>query len=138
MHQAGLVHGHLQENLLFLTPEGNLKICGLGEPPWLTTAGYSSDAFDPRADLHALGRIAANWSINGVRRGARTRPLPDELSAILTRLAEQDASFADAATLLAELERVQARIPPNNEAWERLLRHIQDHAMPELVLRQSA
>src|SRR5262249_9674952 len=34
-HQAGLVHGHLRPGLFLLTGEGTLKLCGLGEPPWL-------------------------------------------------------------------------------------------------------
>jgi len=137
VHEAGLVHGHLRDNLLFLTPEGNLKICGLGEPPWLS--GISDETTDPAADLQALGRIATEWSVAGVRRGARSKPLPDELLAVLGRLAgTAGPGYADAAALLADLERIHAKIPANNEAWDRLLKHIQEHAMPELVLRQSA
>ena len=139
VHQAGLVHGHLHDNLLFLTPDGNLKICGLGEPSWLAAAASVDDPADAAADLRALGRIATQWSISGVRRGSRTKPLPDELLQVLQRLTgESQPAYADSGELLEDLERTQTRVPANGEAWDRLLKHIQEHAMPELVLRQSA
>ena len=54
-----------------------------------------------------------------------------QLIAALERVSEE-ADPRPLHQLLGSLERLKAM------AWERLLRHIHDHAMPELVLRQSA
>ena len=42
------------------------------------------------------------------------------------------------APLMAELDQAGADVPPNAEAWDRLLRHVRDHAAEEARLRQSA
>src|SRR5439155_3452 len=55
-HQAGLVHGHLTAELVLLTGEGIVKLCGFGEPHWLRAAGGEA-AEEPAADLAALGRL---------------------------------------------------------------------------------
>ncbi len=163
IHDAGLVHGHLRDHLLLLTREGVLKICGLGEPPWLTNPPFPADA-TIAADLAALGQIVSAWCLpQAIRKGAKVRPLPDALVDVLDRLRAEDGepssvrgepssvrgepssvscrvtpSYASAATLLEDLDRISAAIPANPEAWDRLLRHIRDHAAPEAVLRQSA
>src|SRR5947209_2345200 len=62
-HQAGLVHGRLEAGSLLLTSDGTLKICGFGEPSWLSSSlkptGPTGET--PEADLAALGRLASNW-----------------------------------------------------------------------------
>jgi chromosome segregation ATPase len=142
-HQAGLVHGHLDAGLLVLTGEGTLKLCGLGEPPWLA-AGSAPPApeGDTAADLATLGRIAAGWAALGAgRKGAKARPPPGPLQAILHRLtgaADPPAPYASAAELLEDLDRAGPTVPPNAEAWERLLRHVREHATDEPPLRRSA
>jgi hypothetical protein len=137
-HRAGLVHGHLSDALLVLGGDGVLKICGLGEPYWL--AGQSEVDTDVRSDLRALGAIVSGWCTpSGVRRGARAKPLPEPLVSVLFRLnAEGDARYLSTAELLAELEQAAAAIPPNAEAWERLLRYVREHGTADVALRRSA
>ena len=135
IHAAGLVHGHLQNNLLVLTSDGVLKMCGLGEPSWLTASPHSEDA---AADLAALGRIVSDCcSPQAVRKGAKVKPLPQVLQNVLERMQAADG-YPSTTALLEDLDRISSDIPPNQEAWDRLLRHVKDHAAPEAVLRQSA
>jgi chromosome segregation ATPase len=137
-HRAGLVHGHLSDALVLLSGEGVLKICGLGEPPWLT--GQTEDAADTHRDLRALGAIVSGWCTpSGVRRGARAKPLPEPLVSILFRLnADGEAGYPSTTELRADLEQAAASIPANAEAWERLLRYVREHGTPDAALRRSA
>jgi chromosome segregation ATPase len=138
-HQAGVVHGHLTDSLLLLTADGILKICGIGEPPWLAGVQYDDEP-TPRDDLRTLGKIAASWCTpSGVRKGPKTKPLPDALVSILFRLAaEKDAGYPGVAELLADLQKAADAIPPNAEAWDRLLKYVREHGTAEMLLRQSA
>jgi hypothetical protein len=137
-HRAGLAHGHLADAHLLLTGDGVLKVCGLGEPPWLH--GHGDGEADARADLKALGQIVSGWCTpTGVRRGAKAKPLPEALVSVLYRLAaDGDKGYGDAGELLTELERAASDIPANAEAWDRLLKYVREHGTPEAVLRQSA
>jgi serine/threonine protein kinase len=137
-HRAGVVHGHLSDALVLLSGHGVLKICGLGEPAWL--AGQSEETASVRGDLRALGAIVSGWCTpSGVRRGARAKPLPEALVSVLYRLnADGDAGYANAAALLEDLEKAAAAVPPNAEAWERLLRYVREHGTPDAALRRSA
>ncbi len=137
-HRAGVVHGHLSDALVLLSGDGVLKICGLGEPPWL--AGQSEENASVRGDLRALGAIVSGWCTpSGVRRGARAKPLPEALVSVLYRLnADGEAGYANAAELLENLEKAAAAVPPNAEAWERLLRYVRAHGTPDAALRRSA
>ncbi len=140
IHRAGLVHGNLGESAIYLTRDGLLKISGAGEPAWLHATSADEDAAKPAADLRALGRIVSGWCTpTGVRKGPKTRPLPDALVAVLYRLAsEGPAGYASAADLLVDLDRAGSEVPPNPEAWERLLRYVREHATPEAVVKRSA
>jgi trichohyalin len=136
LHKQGLVHGRLGDSNLLLTPQGVLKLCGAGEPSWLhdveTDLGTAED------DLRALGRLVAGWcSPSGVRKGSKARPLPERMVAIVDKL-QAEAGYESARALLDDLDRAGSEIPPNPEAWDRLLRYVRDHAMPEATLRQSA
>jgi chromosome segregation ATPase len=138
-HQAGLVHGRLQEGSLLLTAEGELKVCGLGEPPWLSGSASVEDEASPAADLRALGKIVSGWcSPAGVRRGAKTKPLPEAFVGILFKLNSESEGYASAEALLEDLDRAGADVPGNTEAWDRLLRHVRDNASAGAALRQSA
>ncbi len=137
LHKNGLVHGRLSEQHLLLTPQGLLKICGANEPAWLhggtEQTGVAAD------DLRRLGQIVSGWcSSAGVRKGAKAKPLPEQMVAILTRLQAADGGYANVRELLDDLERASNDIPANPEAWDRLLRYVRDHAQPEATLRQSA
>jgi serine/threonine protein kinase len=137
-HQAGLVHGHLTDGSLLLSGEGVLKVCGFGAPPWL--AGTAEEAGSVSGDLRCLGAIVSGWCTpSGVRRGARAKPLPESLVSVLYRLnAEGSAGYASATELLEDLEKTAAAIPPNAEAWDRLLRYVREHGAPDMALRRSA
>jgi len=138
-HHAGAVHGHLTDALLLLTGEGVLKICGLGEPPWLIGIQYDDEP-TAKDDLRALGKIASGWCTpTGVRKGAKTKPLPEALVSILYRLAaDGEAGYREVGELLEDLEKAAGAIPPNAEAWDRLVKYVRDHGTPEASLRQSA
>ena len=138
-HHAGVVHGHLTDAMLLLTGEGVLKICGLGEPPWLTGIQHDEEP-TTRDDLRALGKIASSWCTPaGVRKGPKTKPLPEPLVSALYRLAaDGDAGYTDVGELLDDLQKAAAAIPPNSEAWDRLLKYVREHGASEALLRQSA
>jgi len=138
-HQAGVAHGHLSESLLLLTGDGVLKICGLGEPPWLSSVQHDEEP-SSRGDLRSLGKIASGWCTpTGVRKGPKTKPLPEPLVSVLYRLAaDGDAGYGDVAELLADLEKAASAIPANAEAWDRLLKYVREHGTAEAMLRQSA
>lgn len=140
LHKAGLVHGSLDEACIFLTSEGVLKISSACEPVWLRGAAAPEESAEPRDDLQALGRIVSVWCTpTGVRKGGKTKPLPEALVAILFRLAPEGAAgYTSAAELLEDLERASSDVPANAEAWERLLRHVREHATSEAVVRRSA
>jgi hypothetical protein len=40
--------------------------------------------------------------------------------------------------LLADLHNAAGAIPPNAEAWDRLLKYVREHGTAEAALRQSA
>jgi chromosome segregation ATPase len=138
-HQAGVVHGHLSDALLLLTGDGVLKICGLGEPPWLIGVQHDEEP-TARDDLRSLGKIASSWCTPaGVRKGPKTKPLPEALVSALYRLAtDGDAGYQDVRELLDDLQKAAAAIPPNAEAWDRLLKYVREHGTAEALLRQSA
>ena len=135
-HEAGLYHGHLEPAHFVLTPEGILKVCGFGEPAWLTGTETTENA---AADLTALAGIAAGWCVAANQNTVRGRPLPANLQYILDHLTTQgDHRITTSAMLVTELEKAGASLPANAEAWDRLLRHVKSHAGPLAVVRQSA
>ena len=136
LHRAGVLHGRLSDGHLLLTPDGQVKILGAGEPHWISPP--SEEVAEPRDDLRALGRIVSGWCTpTGVRKGPKTKPIPDSLVSILYRLnADGEQSFASAQELLDALETL-TDIPGNNEAWERLLKYVRDHQTPEIMLRAT-
>lgn len=134
-HQAGLVHGRLQADHFILTCDGLVKLCGLGEPAWLT--GSATGEENIADDLAALGEIAAVWAASTDR---RRKPLPASLQTILARLtaANPEEHYSQAQALLEDLDQAGGEVPANPEAWERLLRHVREHAVGGSSLRQSA
>ncbi len=141
-HAAGLVHGHLHPTLIYLTRDGFVQLCGFGEPPWLVLPpAVSAPDPDVAGDLLALGQAAAAWLAPTPRRkGARNKPLPEPLQAILARLTAESPEdrYASAAALLDDLDRAGGSVPANGEAWDRLLREVRDNAAEDAGLRQSA
>jgi hypothetical protein len=137
-HQAGLVHGLLSASQVVLTNEGIVKICGFGEPPWLADVAEPGEP-SVADDLLVLGQIAAYWSSLAVSQ-KKTKPLPEPLSGVARRLNADspEERYASAGELLDELDRVAGEVPANTEAWERMLRHVREHATGDGLLRQSA
>src|SRR5439155_25497206 len=88
-HAAGLCHGHLEPGSFVLTPDGVLKLCGLGEPRWLAGADALEEE-SPAGDLAALGRIAAGWAALPPAGKGKSKPLPAELQEVLGRLQADD------------------------------------------------
>jgi hypothetical protein len=141
-HDAGLGHGAITAASFVCTPEGVVKLCGLGEPRWLAVPplpeGREADA---AGDLRALGRIAAAWAAAGQaapRKGAKAKALPDAMQAALNRLnAEGDMAYESAAGLLGDLDRAGAGAPVNGAAWERFVHEIREQAV-DAAWRRSA
>jgi chromosome segregation ATPase len=140
-HAAGLVHGHLSAASFVLTAEGILKIRGLGEPPWLAIPAEAGDReATAEADLASLGAVAASWAaVSAPRKGAKPKPLPEELQAILARLTAENPAerYPSAAALLADLDRAGSAVPANNTAWERFVRQVREQSA-DTALRESA
>jgi hypothetical protein len=136
-HQAGLTHGHLHPGQVVMTPEGVLKLCGLGEPSWLALP--ETELEEETDDLRALGRCALAWTMPSSDRKAKTKPLPDSLVTILKRLTGEEGHdpFPSIDALLQELESAGKSIPANAAAWDRFLRHVREQAT-DTPLRRSA
>jgi chromosome segregation ATPase len=139
-HEAGLYHGHLEAGSFVLTPEGTLKLTGLGEPSWLASHTPPETGEDCAADLAALGRIAAAWAATPAAGSkSKPKPLPEELQTILTRLvtAESATRYPSAQALVEDLQHAGTKAPASNAAWERLVRQVREQAAPS-ALRESA
>jgi chromosome segregation ATPase len=131
VHDAGLVHGALEPASFVCTADGVVKLCGLGEPPWLAVATPENVESDAASDLRALGRIAAAWAASAPvppRRG-KVKAMPEALESVLARLKGQaEPAFTTAAELLDDLDRVSAEAPANATAWERFVRAVREQA----------
>jgi hypothetical protein len=139
-HDAGLVHGHLHAGRILLTEDGELKLCGLGEPDWLfldprPAAPLASDA---ATDLTALGQIAKRWLDIGPRSRLQRRDA-EPLHAVLDRLLTEDTArrFPTALSLLEDLDRVVAQLGENSVAWEKLVRFVRQRLQPGEVAEQQ-
>jgi hypothetical protein len=134
-HAAGLCHGHLEPSSFVLTGDGALKLCGLGEPRWLTGLGPAEES--TTADLSALGAIVAGWAaLAGPGKPAKGKGLPEELLAVVERL-KQPGGFATAQALLEELDRAGARVPASAAAWDRLLKQVREQSVPTGLKRSA-
>jgi hypothetical protein len=139
-HEAGLIHGNLNAADVVLTPDGTLKLCGFGQPDWLspTESPYSQDE---QGDLQALSALVRGWAEPmAQRKGGKGRAVPESVVRFLRRLGSKDSknTFESAAAMSEELEGLGEDVPPNAVAWKRLLQHVRDHGAEEPRLRQSA
>jgi hypothetical protein len=148
-HRVGLVHGRLTSDSFLLTTDGVLKVVGFGEPPWLAAVPNASPETSVAADLRAFGQVLFGWSqLAGKKRVAKSRAFPESLWGVIRRL-EADAEppmadtvaaaqpYASAADLLADLRRIARETPFSDDAWERLLKHVADHAPDAGGLRKA-
>jgi chromosome segregation ATPase len=148
-HRAGLVHGRLAPESFVLTADGTLKVLGFGEPPWLSGAGPAADP-NPAADLRAIGRAAAGWSqLGGGKRGARAKPFPPVLAAVIRRLESGseppmadvvsfDRPFAHATELVRDLARLTEDYLLPDDGWAKLIAHVTEAVSGATPLRESA
>lgn len=150
-HRAGLIHGRITSDSFALTAGGVLKVTGFGEPRWLADGALATVEPTPAGDLRALGQVAFGWSqLAGKRRGAKPKPFPVELMAVIRRLeadaeppmadtVASDQPYESAAELIADLNRIARDTSFNDDAWEKLLKHVIDNAPDAPAsLRQSA
>ncbi|MFL5341768.1 MAG: hypothetical protein ACJ8F7_16610 [Gemmataceae bacterium] len=155
-HNAGLTHGRLAGHSVVLTAEGVVKVAGLGEPAWLSNAADPADGVT--ADLVALGRLAADWSMLVPRRKtSKPKAFPEVLQNIIRRLGAasfngldgndqplrpppfpEDDRYPSVTALLEDLEQAGADLPPNSEAWDRLVKHVGENATEGAALRRTA
>jgi chromosome segregation ATPase len=136
-HQAGLVHGHLTANAVILTADGVVKLCGFGEPAWLTDATTTDTA---EGDLAALGRLAAEWLASAdAGKKSRTKRLPESLRELLDRLTATDPAlrYVSAADVLQALDHAGAEIPANAAAWDRFVHQVSEQST-DTAVRLSA
>lgn len=136
-HRHGLPHGRLSTESFVLTPAGELKVVGVGEPMWLATGVAAATDPTPAADLRALGPVAFGWAQLAQppgRRRTRGKAFPEPLLNVIRRLeadpetpmgdtAAGAAPYADTAELLADLARQAAAFPCAAADWDRLVSH---------------
>jgi hypothetical protein len=143
-HEVGLTHGRLTEESFSLSRSGVVKILGVGEPPWLHSPSATEGSIE--MDLRALGMVAANWARAANRRkGAKSKPFPNELQDILRGLGSPlevtdvpTAMYLSAAVLLEDLDRAAATIPADTQAWDKLLSYVSENAADSGQLRRTA
>jgi hypothetical protein len=139
-HNNGLIHGHLQAESFVFTGEGILKLCGLGEPRWLSAISSAESEPTMAADLLALGALAGGWAaLANAGKKTKAKPFPDTLQTILQHLttANEDDRFPSATALLDELDRISGDVPANGAAWDRFIKFTRDQS-GDAALRESA
>lgn len=115
LHDVGLVHGQLHLGRLLLTPAGELKICGAGEPRWLS--GLASTTEPVQSDDVATAiALALPWCRGRGRSGAMAE-FVKKLESKQIETAEQLKTAAYA---------VQRSLPGDEKAWQQLLHFVQD------------
>jgi aminoglycoside phosphotransferase (APT) family kinase protein len=151
-----LAHGWLSPQHVTLTAYGSVKLSGYGEPAWLHNG---SDPENPtKADLTALGNLIVQWSrlTPAVKRG-KPRSLPDSLIHIVRRLGAApvigfntqgqpefespnpiEECYASIDEMLEDWEQASADLPPNSEAWDRLVKYAAENATDPLPQRRTA
>jgi hypothetical protein len=148
-HRCGLVHGRLTSDSFLLAPDGVLKVAGFGEPPWLAVGPPASADPTPAFDLRAFGQVAFVWSQLAGRRKTAVKTFPEPLLAIIRRLEADPAPAGDAfpaarpyesaTELVDDLGRAARETPFSDDAWDKLLHYVVDHAPDAPAgLRRSA
>lgn len=130
IHEAGLVHGQLQLGRFLLTAQGELKICGAGEPKWLSGL-MSVGERSSQDDIVKLSSLVVLWC----RSNSRHHSKPG-VANFVKRLEEQ--YFDGAASLKQAVEELIASIERDDGAWQRFLQFIQDRlTIPEAMTPQK-
>lgn len=124
-HAAGLDHGHLSAGRIVLTEAGELRVCGIGEPSWLSLDKEPKQELrlDAQArDLKALGLMAARWLTLG-ERGPVAQELLAALQQVVARLVSTTPKkgFPSAKSLREHVDELRRQVPEDQAARERLL-----------------
>lgn len=144
-HSSGLIHGRLTADSFLLTPDGTVKILGIGEPAWLQpTAGAKEPTVQD--DLRALGQAAMLWSglAGGKAKKTKGKPFAPELMGVLLKLGADTGAIAEAevypsaAALLEELDQIGVELSADSSAWQKLTEHVRANQSDGPLLRQSA
>ncbi len=115
LHHTGLVHGQLHPGRLLLTPAGELKICGAGEPRWLS--GLSTTTEPSMADdIAAAIDIILPWC-RGRKPSGAMQDFIKKLESKQIKSAEQLQTAAYA---------VLRSLPQEENAWKELMHFVQD------------
>jgi len=118
LHDAGLVHGQLHVGRLLLTPQGDLKLCGAGEPRWLS--GLASTTEPTMADdLAAVVEFITPWC-----RGKARQPIGSAMAELLKKLEMKQITTAQQLHTAAYA--VLRSLPHEEAAWNELLHFVQD------------
>ncbi len=142
-HASGLPHGRLAPDSFLLTPDGHVKLTGIGEPPWL---GGTPESATNLEDLQTLGRIAFAWSQLGAsvrKRGAKVKGFPEPLLTVVRRLEPPSPSpspsdpepYRHIGELVEDLARLAPAFPCPPAEWQRLL---ESPTPTDEPIRQSA
>lgn len=115
IHAHGMVHGRLHSGRLLLTPDGVLKVCGLGEPAWLLGEPTPAAPRTPSADLRALAKVAFGW----LGAGKPSARVGNE--ALLSLLRRFDDPQVRPYVLLELIDAISRQLGGTEEAWLRLL-----------------
>lgn len=118
LHDVSLVHGQLHVGRLLLTPAGDLKLCGAGEPRWLT--GLSSTTEPTMADdLDAVIEFILPWC-----RGRSKQPGSSAMADFIKKLESKQIKTAE--QLHTSAYAVLRSMHANETEWKQLLHFVQD------------
>lgn len=122
IHEHDLVHGQISPETVLMTTDGQLKLTGIGEPPWLTAHSGAAEIL-PAADFRALGQMAYGWANPPTKKKPlRSKPFPPVLATVIRRLEAGmdppmadvvafDRPYANARELLQDLEQYTQEYP---------------------------
>jgi hypothetical protein len=137
IHEAGLVHGQLQLGRLLLTAQGELKLCGAGEPRWLMGPATMADR-SFHDDVAQLTALVTPWCRGKPASAKRVQETAE--SKLMTDFVEQlqENQFTTAAALKEAVDASLGSIKSDEGAWQRFLQFIQDRlTIPESMMPQK-
>ncbi|HQR41097.1 MAG TPA: hypothetical protein PLX97_00405, partial [Gemmatales bacterium] len=131
LHDIGLVHGQLHLGRLLLTPGGELKLCGAGEPRWLTGLASTTEV-TMADDLAAVIQFVLPWC-----RGRHKLP-GSALADFVKKL--EAGQIHTAEQLHTAAYAVLRSMPQDEKAWQELLHFVGDrlHAGEPAPMKKSA
>jgi hypothetical protein len=131
LHDVGLVHGQLHLGRLLLTPAGELKLCGAGEPRWLSGLASTTEV-TMADDVATLIPFILPWC-----RGRHKLP-GSALAEFVKKLEAGQIKTADQLHTAAYA--TLRSLPQDEKAWQELLHFVGDrlNAGEPVALKKSA